>query len=74
MLKNTHGEVKKQTLLNRFLAGFNSKFNLLEGKYKNLVTTVVNRRVVTVVVLIAFCLGTWGLSKRSEERRVGKEC
>ena len=62
MLKNTHGQQKKKTVLNNFLAGFNSKFNVLEGKYKNVVTNIVNRRVVTVIVLVAFCIGTWGLS------------
>ncbi len=62
MLKNTHGQVKKQTILNRFLAWFNAKFNSLEGKYTKLVTQIVNRRVITALVLIAFCFGTWGLS------------
>ena len=62
MLKNTHGEAKKQTPLNRFLAAFNAKFNILEGRYKNLVSKVVNRRVVTILVLILFSFGTWVLS------------
>ena len=62
MLKNTHSHAKKQTLLNRFLAGFNAKFNNLEGKYTRLVSSIVNRRVVTILVLVVFCFGTWLLS------------
>lgn len=62
MLKNTHDKAQKKTPLNRFLAGFNNKFNTLEGKYTKLVGIIVNRRVVTILVLIIFCLGTWGLS------------
>lgn len=62
MLKNTHGKPKKKTILNKFLAGFNNWFNSLQSKYQKLVGAIVNRRVVTVAVLVAFCLGTWGLS------------
>ncbi len=62
MLKNTHGQAKKRTVLNRFLEGFNAKFNNLEGKYTRLVSAIVNRRVITILILIAFCFGTWGIS------------
>jgi HAE1 family hydrophobic/amphiphilic exporter-1 len=62
MLKNTHGIPKKKNLLNRFLASFNNGFDLLQGKYKRLVGLIVNRRILTFVVLILFCIGTWQLS------------
>ena len=62
MLKNTHGVPKKDTVLNRLLAKFNNWFNGLQGKYQKLVTLIVNRRVVTIVVLLVFCLGTYFLS------------
>lgn len=62
MLKNTHGIEKKKNLLNRFLAGFNNSFNKVLGRYKNTLRKIVNRRVVTFVTLILFCIGTWGLS------------
>lgn len=57
LLKNTHGVEKKQTLLNRFIKGFNDWFKNIQGKYKNLVTIIVNRRALTIIVLIAFCIG-----------------
>ena len=62
MLKNNHGVAKKNTWLNRFLAGFNNWFNNLNGRYKKLLGFVVNRRLVTFVALMAFCIGTWGLN------------
>jgi HAE1 family hydrophobic/amphiphilic exporter-1 len=64
ILKNTHGVEKRKTLLNRFLAGFNNWFNRLQGNYKKVVSAIVNRRVITFLTLILFCLGTWGLSTR----------
>ena len=62
MLKNTHGVEKKNNLLNRFLAGFNNWFNRLQGSYQKIVSLIVNRRVVTLIVILLFCLGTWGIS------------
>ena len=62
MLKNTHGKEKKKTVLNAILVGFNNWFNSLQSKYQKLVGAIVNRRVVTISVLVAFCFGTWGLS------------
>ncbi|HPW98257.1 MAG TPA: efflux RND transporter permease subunit [Flavobacterium sp.] len=62
MLKNNHGQEKKKTVLNTLLARFNNWFNGLQTKYQKLVSAIVNRRVITILVLVAFCLGTWGLS------------
>ena len=62
MLKNTHGKPKKKTVLNAFLNSFNSNYNKLAGKYQNILTKIVNRRVITTVTLLVFCAGTWGLA------------
>jgi HAE1 family hydrophobic/amphiphilic exporter-1 len=62
MLKNTHGVKKKNTWLNRILNGFNNWFNKVLGRYNNLLLLIVNRRMVTIITLIVFCLGTWKLS------------
>jgi hydrophobic/amphiphilic exporter-1 (mainly G- bacteria), HAE1 family len=62
MLKNTHGKQKRKTLLNRFLNGFNNWFNRILGRYKKILSVIVNRRLVTVLVLLLFCLGTWKFS------------
>jgi HAE1 family hydrophobic/amphiphilic exporter-1 len=62
MLKNQHGKAEKKNLLNKFLNGFNNWYNQLSDKYKKLLTLIVNRRIVTALVLLAFCIGTWGLA------------
>jgi len=61
-LKNTHGLDKKNTLLNRFIKGFNDWFKGLQDKYKGLVTLIINRRAITFILLVGFCIGTWGIS------------
>lgn len=63
ILKNTHGEFKKNTLVNRFLDGFNNKFNILTGKYQTILKAIVSRRTVTFGALIAFCIGIWMINK-----------
>ncbi|KIA96506.1 multidrug transporter AcrB [Pedobacter kyungheensis] len=62
MLKNNHGKNGKKTMIDRFLDGFNNGFAKLSGKYEFILTKVVSRRILTFGVLIAFCLGVWGLS------------
>jgi hydrophobic/amphiphilic exporter-1 (mainly G- bacteria), HAE1 family len=62
ILKNTHGKVRKKTILQRLLDGFNNWFNRVSGRYQNLLGKLVNRRVVTFGMLIAFCAGSWLLN------------
>ncbi|SDD09611.1 efflux RND transporter permease subunit [Pedobacter soli] len=61
MLKNNHGKGKKM-MIDRFLDGFNNGFAKLSGKYERVLSKVVSRRILTFGVLVAFCLGVWGLS------------
>ena len=62
MLKNNHGSKKKKTIIDRFLDRFNNGFAKLSGKYELVLTKVVSRRILTFGILVAFCLGVWGLS------------
>lgn len=62
MLKNNHGKAKKKNWLDKVLGGFNGWFNRLSGNYQKVLRMIVNRRVVTFGMLIAFCAGTWLLS------------
>lgn len=62
MLKNNHGSKKKKTIIDRFLDGFNNGFAKLSGKYEFVLTKMVSRKILTFGILIAFCLGVWGLS------------
>jgi HAE1 family hydrophobic/amphiphilic exporter-1 len=61
LLKNTHGQERKSTLINRFIDTFNNKYNQIAARYRQLLELVVNRRVVTVIALLAFCVATFGL-------------
>ncbi|MFV5695283.1 efflux RND transporter permease subunit [Flavobacterium sp. LB3P122] len=62
MLKNNHGKPKKRTPVNRFIDGFNNKFNSTAGKYQNALRYIINRRTITFITLIGFCVGTWIIS------------
>jgi len=61
-LKNTHGQEKRNTFINRIIKGFNDWFKGLQDKYKNLITLIINRRFITFALLIGFCIGIWGIS------------
>ena len=63
ILKNNHGKPRKKNPVDRFLAGFNNTFNRGQGKYVQILGFIVNRRLVTFLVLAAFCAGTWFLNK-----------
>jgi HAE1 family hydrophobic/amphiphilic exporter-1 len=57
MLKNTHGVARPKNLINRFLDGFNNKFNKLSTVYQKALSTFINRRSISVGILLAFCAG-----------------
>tara|TARA_A100000171_G_C2139197_1_gene153208 strand:+ start:3546 stop:6707 length:3162 start_codon:yes stop_codon:yes gene_type:complete len=63
ILKNNHGKPKKKTVMNKLLDGFNNGFEKMTGKYTSLLRRIVNRRVVTFGILIAFCAGIYLESK-----------
>jgi HAE1 family hydrophobic/amphiphilic exporter-1 len=62
MLKNTHGQPKKKTIVNKIVDRFNVWFNGLTGRYRLLLGAIVNRRLITFAMLTAFCIGTWFLN------------
>ena len=63
ILKNTHGQPRPKTPINRFIDWFNSKFEKLTGRYTKLLTLIVNRRVLTFGILAAFAFGIFGMNK-----------
>ncbi|MFN8284201.1 MAG: efflux RND transporter permease subunit [Chitinophagales bacterium] len=63
ILKNNHGQEKKQTPINKLIAAFNRSFDRSTNRYTNLLSRIVNRRVITFGLLIAFCAGTFLLNK-----------
>lgn len=64
ILKNTHGQPRKKTPINRFIDWFNRGFERLTGRYTNLLEKVVDRRVFTFGILIVFALGIFGISSK----------
>lgn len=63
ILKNTHGQHRKKTPINRFIDGFNRIFEKVTGRYTKFLTLIVNRRLITFGILIAFSVGILGISK-----------
>jgi len=63
ILKNHHGEIKKKNWVSNFFDGFNKWYFGLEDKYKNLLSKIANKRIVTFGVLIIFCIGIGILGK-----------
>ncbi len=59
ILKNTHGKPRKKTPINWALDKFNLAFDATTNKYMGLLKLIVNRRVVTFVLLGGFCAGIW---------------
>ena len=57
LLKNTHGKPRKKHLLNRALDGFNRSFDKLTERYVGLLRLIVNRRVITAIILLGFGFG-----------------
>ncbi|RPD40596.1 efflux RND transporter permease subunit [Chitinophaga barathri] len=64
ILRNNHGKLKKKSIMDKFLDGFNNGFNKMSGRYQKILGVIVNRRVVTVVMLLAFCGGVLFLNGR----------
>lgn len=63
MLKNPHHHSRPKNLLTRFFDGFNRYYNSISEKYRKLLALIINRRAVTLGILVAFGLGTWGAGK-----------
>jgi hydrophobic/amphiphilic exporter-1 (mainly G- bacteria), HAE1 family len=59
MLKNHHGHPKKKNLLSKGLDSFNNAFDKMTGRYVGLLKLIVNRRVLTFGILLAFCAGIY---------------
>lgn len=59
ILKKRHGKTVKKTVLYRVIHSFDLWFVRLTGRYARLLELIVNRRVLTFGMLIAFCAGIW---------------
>ena len=64
ILKNNHGQPKKKTPIQRFFDWFNRGFERLTGRYTNILEKIVDRRLVTFVLLLAFGIGIFGITAK----------
>lgn len=64
MLKNPHEIRKNKSIINKLIIRFNNWFNKLNNKYKKFLGLIANRRAITFITLILFCLGTWGITTK----------
>ncbi len=62
MLRNTHGEVRKKSFINRGIQNFNNWFERLTGKYYSFLSKIVSKRIITFSALIFFCIAIWLLN------------
>ena len=62
-LKNNHGKIKRKTPVNWFLDKFNNAFDKLTSRYVKILRLIVDRRIITAAVLIAFGLGIFFQNK-----------
>ena len=62
ILKNTHGQPRKKTPINRFIDWFNRGFERLTGRYVRFLEVIVNRRVITFGILAVFAAGIFGIT------------
>ncbi|MDQ2794877.1 MAG: efflux RND transporter permease subunit, partial [Bacteroidota bacterium] len=64
ILKNHHGQPKKQTPLQRFFDWFNRGFEKLTNAYTGLLQRIVANRLITFGMLLAFGLGIWAITAK----------
>ncbi|RZK99048.1 MAG: efflux RND transporter permease subunit, partial [Hymenobacter sp.] len=64
ILKNNHGHAKKQTPIQRFFDAFNRGFEKLTGRYTNILERIIDRRLLTFGILLAFGAGIFGISQK----------
>lgn len=62
-LKNTHQVEKRKSLLQRFFHKFNQGYFAFANRYKHSVSYLAGRRVITVLLLLAFFAATWGVNR-----------
>lgn len=63
ILRNNHGKPRRRTPVNMFLDWFNRGFEKLTGRYTSFIKHIVNRRLITFLLLCGFGVGIFGISK-----------
>lgn len=62
LLRNTHQQEKKKTLVQRFYNKFNVGYNGLANRYGQLIGYIAGRKFITIGLLLIFIVATWGVN------------
>lgn len=62
LLKNNHGKPRKKSIVDKFLDSFNRGFDKMQNRYVKVLSKIVNKRALTFLVLIGFCIGAYFLN------------
>lgn len=62
ILRNTHGQPRKKTLINRVLDLFNRGFEKVTEKYVGLLRLIAHRRLITAILWLVFGVGIYGIA------------
>ena len=62
ILKNNHGKPKKKTPVSIFLDKFNNLFTKGAGRYEKMLNKTVTKKIITLPLLLVFCVCTFFLS------------
>lgn len=63
LMLGKHKPKKRPGLMEKFFAGFNRRYDRLSGRYKQLLRWILDRRLVTVALLLVFFAGSYGLAQ-----------
>lgn len=63
LLKNTHGKKKRKSPISMFISWFNKTFDVATEKYIRFLKIIINRRVLTYLILIVFGFAILGIDK-----------
>ncbi|RYY22412.1 MAG: efflux RND transporter permease subunit [Chitinophagaceae bacterium] len=61
MLK--HPDPNRKGFMQRFYRGFNKRYDKTAGGYLKLTGFMAKRKMITVSVLVLFCVGTWAIAR-----------
>lgn len=62
LLKNHHEKPRKNSIVDKFLDSFNRGFDKMQNRYVKLLSKMVNKRALTFLILIGFCIGAYFLN------------
>lgn len=63
ILRNPHRYPRKKSPVTKFIDWFNSRFEKITGRYTKVLTRIVDRRVVTYGILVAFAIAIFAIDQ-----------